>query len=124
VDPLEVFGQKNDFEYFRSAMFPDAKIIVDYSERAISTVGIFGKPCKLLHIDGGHKKENVIADFLLYSPLMGSEGVIVFDDYNDNEHSPEVKLSVDMLLANGFFENYYVYGSIWGFDASFVVQKK
>ncbi|MDE1193805.1 MAG: class I SAM-dependent methyltransferase [Pseudomonas sp.] len=44
----------------------------------------------LLHIDGGHAGRNVLLDFLLYSPSVVPGGFIVFDDYGDYLHSPEV----------------------------------
>lgn len=54
----------------------------------------------ILFIDGGHSKENVMNDFLLYHKMVVSGGYIVFDDYNDSEYSPEVKPTVDAIVKN------------------------
>lgn len=52
----------------------------------------------LLFIDGDHSYQGVINDFLLYNELVKTGGYIVFDDYNDWEHSPEVKSAVNNLI--------------------------
>lgn len=54
----------------------------------------------ILFIDGDHSYQGVINDFLLYNELVTSGGYIVFDDYNDWEHSPEVKLAVNNLVES------------------------
>lgn len=66
----------------------------------------------LLFIDGDHSFDGVLADFNTYSDLVNIGGYIVFDDYNDSVHSPNVKLAVDSLLPSlvdyeiiGTFEN-------------------
>ena len=123
IDPLELQGQKHDFKFFHETIFPMAIIVPEYSEIAINEVRRIGNPCKLLHIDGGHKKENVVLDFLNYGPLVKRGGFIVFDDYSDHEYSPEVKIAIDMMDAHGFFSDYETLGPIWGFDNSFVLRK-
>jgi len=52
----------------------------------------------LLLVDASHKYQNVLEDFANYYPLVRAGGVILFDDYNDNVHSPEVKPAVHALL--------------------------
>jgi len=51
----------------------------------------------LLFIDGDHSHDAVIRDFLNYVPFVKKGGYIVFDDYQDSVHSPEVKKAVDAL---------------------------
>jgi len=63
-------------------------------------------------IDGDHSFEGVLADFNMYSDLVNIGGYVIFDDYNDSVHSPDVKLAVDSLVPSlvdyeiiGTFEN-------------------
>lgn len=64
----------------------------------------------ILFIDGDHKYNGVVNDFILYSDLVKSGGYIVFDDYNDYIYSPEVKPAVDDLINK--FEGYEVIGCL------------
>ena len=64
----------------------------------------------ILFIDGDHSYNGVIKDFNLYSDLVKSGGYIIFDDYNDHQYSPEVKLAVDDLLINNL--DYEIIGTI------------
>lgn len=67
----------------------------------------------VLFIDGDHSLNGVLADFNLYSDLVNIGGYIVFDDYYDDVHSPDVKKALDeIILPNlvdyeiiGTFEN-------------------
>lgn len=66
----------------------------------------------VLFIDGDHSFDGVISDFAMYSDLVKVGGYVIFDDYNDAVHSPEVKKAVDSLLPTlldyeviGTFEN-------------------
>lgn len=67
----------------------------------------------ILFIDGDHSYQAVINDFNLYEDLVKDGGFIVFDDYHDNQHSPQVKPAVDDLILKiqdryniiGVFEN-------------------
>lgn len=54
----------------------------------------------LLFIDGDHSAKGVIADFENYYRRMAPGGYIVFDDYLDNLHSPQVRHAVDLIVAN------------------------
>jgi predicted O-methyltransferase YrrM len=54
----------------------------------------------ILFIDGDHNYQGVINDFNFYSNLVKPGCYIVFDDYNDIQYSPKVKLAVDDLLQN------------------------
>jgi predicted O-methyltransferase YrrM len=67
----------------------------------------------ILFIDGNHSFNGVILDFTMYNDLVNIGGYIVFDDYHDNVHSPDVKKVLDeIILPNlvdyeiiGTFEN-------------------
>ena len=54
----------------------------------------------VLFIDGDHSFNGVLADFSMYSDLVSIGGYVIFDDYNDSVHSPEVKQAVDNLLLS------------------------
>jgi cephalosporin hydroxylase len=54
----------------------------------------------ILFIDGDHSFDAVIKDFNNYFDLVDSKGYIVFDDYNDEEFSPDVKHAVDFIVQN------------------------
>jgi hypothetical protein len=56
----------------------------------------------ILFIDGDHSYDGVKKDFDLYNKYVKEGGYIVFDDYNDTIHSPEVKPSVDNLELLGY----------------------
>ena len=58
------------------------------------------KKVKLLFIDGDHSFQGVMNDFNMYSDLVEVGGFIVFDDYCDWEHSPEVRPAVDSIVSN------------------------
>lgn len=65
----------------------------------------------ILFIDGDHSYFGVWSDFLIYSNLVKPNGYIVFDDYNDYEHSPMVKSAVDHI-ANQLHNDYEIISSI------------
>jgi len=54
----------------------------------------------ILFVDGDHSSQGVINDFMLYKDLVKKGGYIVFDDYNDAQHSPAVKPTVDNLIPS------------------------
>lgn len=92
-----------------------------------------GNDIDILFIDGGHKYNDVINDFLLYENMVKIGGCIVFDDYNDKEFSPDVKIAVDYLVNNKL-DNYNIIGTIKNYlkadpkeleDGNcFIIQKK
>lgn len=65
----------------------------------------------ILFIDGDHSYYGVWNDFLNYSNLVKPNGYIVFDDYNDYEHSPMVKSAVDHI-TNQLSNDYEIIGTI------------
>jgi cephalosporin hydroxylase len=87
----------------------------------------------ILFIDGDHSYNGVISDFNLYDTYVSKGGYIVFDDYLDSEHSPEVKIAVNDLVEKikdtyeiiGTFENVYKARPDWLKDNNcFIIQKK
>lgn len=53
----------------------------------------------ILFIDGDHSHGGVVADWNNYHRLVKRGGWVVFDDYSDSVHSPEVKGAVDAIVA-------------------------
>jgi hypothetical protein len=90
----------------------------------MATAGIYQSTqgLKLLHIDGGHERDNVWADFIIYSQLVTPGGFVVFDDYVDSL-SPSVGPAVDELMSRGFFKDYEIIGILESFPSSFVLRK-
>jgi hypothetical protein len=124
IDPLELPNQAAEQSYYNRAIYPDVKVLRSYSERALSEFETLSKSLAILHIDGGHLSKNVLLDFLLYEDLVSTGGYIIFDDYKDYKYSPEVGPAVDLLRVGGFFNRYEVFGSIPGFDSSYVLRRR
>ena len=64
----------------------------------------------ILFIDGAHDYHGVRKDFENYQSFVVPGGYIVFDDYNDLEHSPEVKTAVNDIVKE--INGYEVIGTI------------
>lgn len=124
IDPMELTNQPLELGFYHEHIFPEVTLIRGYSQHSIERVMALEPKTILLHIDGGHLKEHVLTDFLLYAPTVVSGGFIVFDDYRDFIYSPEVGPAVDLLRAGGFFNGFDVIGSVPGFENSYLLQKK
>jgi cephalosporin hydroxylase len=70
-----------------------------------------GRKIDILFIDGDHSYDGVIADYRLYNGFVADGGYIIFDDYMDKEHSPDVRLAVDYLVKEMEL-NYTIIGTI------------
>jgi hypothetical protein len=69
------------------------------------------KEIDILFIDGDHSYGGVIKDFEIYSKIVKRGGYIIFDDYNDYQHSPQVKPAVDFIIS-GLGDSYNLIGAI------------
>jgi hypothetical protein len=123
VDPCIVQGQREELVYFQKSFFSTCTILTDYSYRTFPKLYSLGTGLRVLHIDGGHQEFDVWTDFLLYQHLVIPGGYIIFDDYNDPVHSPEVRIGVDGLSSKGFFKNWIVLGQISPYNNAFVIRK-
>lgn len=123
IDPFELPNQLQEFSHYQQLLLPDASILRGYSELTAERFQALSPKVALLHIDGGHAGRNVLLDFLLYAPSVVSGGFVVFDDYGDHRHSPEVGPAVDLLRAGGYFKDFNVLGVVAGFENSYVLQR-
>lgn len=123
MDPFALPKQFEEFDHYRRQFLPDALFIRGFSEFCAEHFYKMAPKVALLHIDGGHTGRNVLLDFLLYSPSVVSGGFVVFDDYGDFQHSPEVGPAVDLLRAGGYFQGFHVLGPVGGFENSYVLQR-
>jgi hypothetical protein len=124
IDPCELAGQRSELEYFHQAIFSNSFLVLDYSQHAIEKTLQISKAFKLLHIDGGHASENVWMDFLMYERFVVPGGYIVFDDYMDSEHCPEVGPTIDRMRDMGMFKEYHDLGSVPKYENSYLLMKK
>jgi SAM-dependent methyltransferase len=123
IDPLELHNQESELNFYKNNLYPEGKIINLYSELAINNFLKISNNLSILHIDGGHETRHVLLDFLLYEKFIVSGGFVLFDDYRDFIHSPDVGPAVDLLRVGGLFKNYKILGNIPGFDNSYLLQK-
>jgi predicted O-methyltransferase YrrM len=65
----------------------------------VKSIDLITPGIDILFIDGDHSEKGVTIDFLLYNDLIRKGGYVVFDDYNDYEFNPQVKLAVDRIMS-------------------------
>lgn len=81
-------------------------------EETIRTVYSKLENVDILFIDGDHKYSAVIKDFDNYKNLVSKNGFIIFDDYMDPIHSPDVFTAVNDIVNNINKEEYEIIGSL------------
>jgi len=90
IDPQEIL--KVDIEVVKSFIEPAAFIFYDGLSQDYNILGAVYDVLKerkidILFIDGDHKYEAVKKDFEMYSPLVGSPGMIILHDVGDWEET-------------------------------------
>jgi len=95
--------KKNEFTYIHGRSEEE-----DIKEKVFDKL----KDVDILFIDGDHEYNAVINDYKNYSHLVNKGGYILFDDYSDKEHSPQVREAVDYIVSNLLNDEYDVYGLI------------
>ena len=98
------FKHKNcEYEYIHG----DSKSvdIIKYVHKTIPSIDI-------LFIDGDHSYNAVIEDFENYKDFVNQGGYIVFDDYIDPVHSPDVVYAVNKIANSLDKEEYEIIGSL------------
>lgn len=78
--------------------------IISETRRIVNDVDLF-------YIDGEHSFEGCVSDFLNYVDLVSSGGYVVFDDYHDVYHSPQVKHAVDFIVSEYLFNQFEIIGT-------------
>lgn len=92
MDNVNKFNvHNNNFTYIKGS---------SHNMTTLNKLKSFVKKIDVLFIDGDHSSLGVKTDFNLYSPIVKSGGYIIFDDYNDKQHSPDVKPTVDEIISN------------------------
>lgn len=66
----------------------------------------------ILFIDGNHQYDGVVKDFNNYKDFVVKGGYIIFDDYEDYQYSPDVKLAVNDLIKSLDITEYEIIGSL------------
>jgi hypothetical protein len=106
IDRLEVSSKEeieNNIKLFKNQKDTYFKLIIgdSNSDDTENTLVYFNqeKGIDILFIDGGHTSHDVINDFERYVKYLNKDGFIIFDDYNDEKHSPEVKKAVDYIVS-------------------------
>lgn len=66
----------------------------------------------ILFIDGDHSRNGVISDFNNYEKIVKQNGYIVFDDYMDEIHSPEVFGAVNEIVDGLDSNLFQIMGSV------------
>ena len=66
------------------------------------------KPLKLLHIDGCHEHSAVLSDLMLFSNYMDDRGIIVLDDFQDQEYPGVNSAAFEFSLSNANYKNWRV----------------
>ena len=66
----------------------------------------------ILFIDGDHSRNGVISDFNNYEKIVKKNGYIIFDDYMDEKHSPDVFDAVNDIVKTLDPSLYDVIGSL------------
>lgn len=85
--------------------FPETKVSVmrEYSDSALTQLGLAGKSYDIIYIDGDHNAPQVYRDAVLAWPLLKSDGtgIMIFDDYLWNMFPEPVKcpkMGIDAFL--------------------------
>ena len=76
----------------------DVELIAISSHDAAQEWHHIGGTIDLLFIDGGHKFEDVYADFCLWSKYFNPGGIVVFHDYDPIERGGVVHFAVQILV--------------------------
>lgn len=74
----------------------DLKIVTQVYRAMLEDPAFLG--IDLLFIDGDHSRKGVLQDYGYFEPLVRPGGLILFDDYADAKHSPQVRVAVDDIV--------------------------
>lgn len=114
---LELKKGNNTYEIFKSYS-NDKGLLNLLKERNIKA--------DILFIDGDHSYNAVLNDFYNYHEFVNPGGFIVFDDYVDNEYSPQVRPAVDKIVKDIEEHSlpYEIIGSLPNFQDAYSIYPK
>jgi len=81
-------------------------------KETINTLKNITSNVDILFIDGNHSYDWVIQDFNNYVGFVKNNGYIIFDDYQDSQYSPDVKLAVNDLIKTLDTKKFEILGSL------------
>jgi predicted O-methyltransferase YrrM len=82
----------------------------------------FQNSLRFLHIDGCHEHSAVLSDLLLFSNKMKDDGIIVLDDFQDQEYPGVNSAAFQFSLMNSNYKNWRVFAI--GDNKAYMCQKK
>ncbi len=111
---IDSFGIYGDGRIYQSWDHDQVKkILSDLGPNVIQVLGNSSKipwemPIRVLFIDGDHTENGCMADFINYSKHVVQGGLIIFDDYHqENNPNNGVKAVVDKIILNERFKIEY-----------------
>jgi len=108
---LNYKNSNNNYKYIEgNSQIIETKIQVIDALNNSTALG-YSNTIDILFIDGDHSLNGVIADFNMYSDLVVVGGYIIFDDYYDNVHSPDVKVALDEIILPNLVD-YEIIGTL------------
>lgn len=110
--PIDKSVALNNVNKFKNSKCKYEYIQGDSTDSRIIDIAKTHRNIDLLFIDGNHEYDYVVNDFNNYKDLVSKNGYIVFDDYMDKNHSPQVKPAVDNIVAGLDRNEFEVIGSI------------
>lgn len=90
MENIQKFNKYN-YDTVVTEKFSTDPNVIEYLKNTKTSIDI-------LFIDGDHSFNAVVNDFKLYEQYVESGGFIVFDDYLDAQHSPQVRPAVDSIV--------------------------
>jgi cephalosporin hydroxylase len=109
-----VINYKNNNNYYKYIQYKSQVIEAkNLLIEALNNSRVLGYSNKIdiLFIDGDHSLNGVLSDFNMYSDLVAIGGYIVFDDYYDDVHSPDVKKALDEIILPNLVD-YEIIGTL------------
>lgn len=82
----------------------------------------FENNLRFLHIDGCHEHSAVLSDLMLFSNKMKDDGVIVLDDFQDQEFPGVNSAAFEFSLSKANYKNWRVFAI--GDNKAYMCQKK
>lgn len=70
---------------------------------------VFEKPLKFLHIDGCHEHSAVLSDLELFSGKMHEQGIMVLDDFQDQEYPGVNSAAFQFTLSKSNYMNWRIF---------------